>query len=704
MKDKLKDLYGMYQFQMEEDTGKCLVFSYRMGIFRNIEIVGLKDTSGCRKEMSRLESDYRAAGWDSINTVFYATSEEAEKKLFDSFFYLEESRRRLKEEYGAFCKLQTRKLKNPYSYIKCNYCSMEEKEIKGLVEHVTENAGVPVARLTILEAAAGYGKTCTVYEILNRLVNCYPEKIPLFIELSKNRMANIFLYVLSNEINEKFTQLKDELVIQEIKEGRIPLIIDGFDELIQWRKSVDAEENPDEQSLTMLSTIADLLGEDSKAWILLTSRRSAIFTGDIFEDWVLKKLGQDCVVERLQILKPSVKEWIGDEKYKCICESRIAIENISNPVLLIWIQNQSLDEVKKLAKDEETILSTYFKMLLEREETRQWQDLPVQELYRILEKLAADFVQFGIMSESRDFIEELLYEILQENLMKYRTEYRAKYGDEVGMLSNENYIGRISNNSLLDRVSMTDNRIGFINEFVMGILVGDAVCDGLLQSSDFSEKFIDISVTAFFSRGQEKRREYYGKIKDVLKETGGQCRLNAELSLLHKNQSNYEDEYFSGIHFQKYYRFDPAYKFKDCIFSSCIFDQCMMNAEVFENVKFFNCQFFEVTVEGTAKECVFLGCTGCEELERHMDNEIAVKEQGDKYEKIILEQFWKPGYKAAELRRTYTALFKGVNSSENHNIEVALKSLLKKGLVKELNICYEMNISKINEIKRILGR
>lgn len=704
MKDKLKDLYCMYQFQLEEDTGKCLVFSYRMGIFRNVEIVGLKDTSGCRKEISRLENDYRASGWNSISTVFYATIEEAEKKLFDSFFYIEESRQRLREEYEDFCRLQTRKLKSQYSYIKCSYCSVEEETTTGLVNHVTENAGIPVARLTILEAAAGYGKTCTVYEILNQLVNRYPEKIPLFIELSKNRLANIFLYVLQNEINKKFTQLKDELVIQKIKEGKIPLIIDGFDELIQWKKSVDTEENPDEQSLTMLSTIADLLGEDSRAWILLTSRRSAIFTGDIFEEWVSKKLGQDCVVERLQILKPSMEEWIGHDKYGCMCESRIAIGDISNPVLLIWIQNQSLDEVKTLAKDEETILSMYFKMLLEREETRQLLNLSVQELYGIMERLAAKFVKYDIMSEDRDFIEELLYEILQDSLMKYRTEHREKYDKEAGMLSGENYIGRLSNNSLLDRVSMMDNQIGFINEFVMGILSGDAVCDGFLQPSEFSEKFIDISVTAFASRGQKKREEYYNRIKDVLKETGGQCRLNSELSLLHKNQSNYEEEYFSGIHFQKYYRFDGVYKFKNCIFSSCIFDHCVINAEVFENVKFFNCQFFEVIVEGMAKECVFLGCSGCEELERIMDDEITIRDQGDKYEKIILEQFWKPGYKAAELRRTYTALFKGVNPNENHNIEVALKSLLKKELVKELNICYEMNISKINEIKEILGR
>lgn len=704
MKDKIIELYCMYRFRLEEDGGNCLVFSYRMGVFRNIEIVGLKHTSDCKKRITRLEGDYKAAGWDSINIVYYTTIEEVEKKLFDSFFYIEESRQRLRGEYDNFCKLQTKKLKSQYSYIECSYCNSMEKTATDLVKYVVENVDTNVARLTILEAAAGYGKTCTVYEILNQIVRHYPERIPLFIELSKNRMANIFLYVLQNEINEKFTQLSDELVIREIKEGKIPLIIDGFDELIQWKKSITLEENPDEQSLTMLSTIADLLGEDSKAWILLTSRRSAIFAGDIFEEWVSTKLGKECVVDRLQILKPSVKEWIGYEKYNCMCENRIAIDNISNPVLLVWIRNQSLEEVKKLINNEDEILSVYFSMLLEREENRQLLNLSVKELYRILENLASNFVQYDIMAENRDFIEEMLYEILQDDLMRYRIEYKQRYGSEVGMLSNEDYIGRLSNNSLLDRVSMTSNQIGFINEFVMGILMGDAVCDGFLLPSELSEKFIDISVTALSSCGQKKRIEYYNRIKNTLEKMGGQCRLNSELNLLHRNQSNYENEYFSGVYFQKYYKFDSAYKFKDCIFSSCVFDHCMIIAEVFENVKFFNCQFFDVTLQGEMEKCVFLGCTGCEQLEEDKEKPVIEKEHIDKYEKIVLEQFWKPGYKVAELRRTYTALFKGTNSNENHNIEVALKSLLKKNLLKELNVCYEINTKNMKEIKEILGR
>ena len=54
----------------------------------------------------------------------------------------------------------------------------------------------------------------------------------MFTELARNRSANIFKYILLDEINIEYPTLNLELVTKEIKNGRIPLIIDGFDELI----------------------------------------------------------------------------------------------------------------------------------------------------------------------------------------------------------------------------------------------------------------------------------------------------------------------------------------------------------------------------------------------------------------------------------------------------------------------------------------
>ena len=50
--------------------------------------------------------------------------------------------------------------------------------------------------------------------------------------LSKNRSASIFRYILLDEIDHEYPTLDSNLVTHEIRTGRIPLIIDGFDELL----------------------------------------------------------------------------------------------------------------------------------------------------------------------------------------------------------------------------------------------------------------------------------------------------------------------------------------------------------------------------------------------------------------------------------------------------------------------------------------
>lgn len=702
MRDELKKLYALFGFRFEREEKNCLCFSLRSGFYLNAEIVQLENSSTCKKAREKLEEEYEKAGVKTITFRYYEKYADAERYLFEEFFYIQQSRDRLLGEYRDFCDKQSNRLLSEYSYIPCQYSTSGSNTDIDLVNRIVNNIRSDTARLTILEAAAGYGKTCTVYEILNRLVETCKGKIPLFIELAKNRTAPLFRYVLQNEINEKYSHLSEEVVVYEIRNGNIPLIIDGFDELIQWKKSLDRGDNVDEQSVSMLTTIADLLGENSKAWILLTSRRSAIFTGDIFEEWVASKLNDSCTVERYQILKPTIQDWIGEEKYNCLKGKGQFIDNISNPVLLTWIRNQSIGALQNL--NAESMLSAYFDMMLGREETRQLLNLPVERLFMIMQGLAAEFARYDIIADGRNSIEELLYDILKDDLMKYRQEHMRSFGNQVGMLSNSDYVERILNNSLLDRISSTRNEIGFINEFVLGILVGNAICLGDLSIEDLSDRFVDIATTAYASRTLEKRRELYIRVKEALLSYNDQCRLLAELNLLQKNDSQYTNAYFSNIYFSAGYTFDSTYTFDNCTFSECIFTDCEIDASVFKDDKFFNCRFYNIKVKGAMANNIFLGCEGYEPLQCEV-NDMSQREYiGDKYEKMVLEQFWKPGYSTAEPRRTYTALFKGLGTKDQAHIESALKALLKRDILKELNVCYELNTSKMKEIREILGR
>lgn len=708
LKKILKELYILYHFQLERETKNILVFSYCVGYFHNAEIVLLEDNDVCWEQARDIEKEYEEIEYNRVIIKFYGSIQESHDKLFEAFFALKDSQKRLRLEYEGFCKKKTDKLLDKYVYIPCHYRNSRGEECEDLVSNVVESAKKKEARLTILEAAAGYGKTCTAYEILNTFLCRQGERIPLFIELSKNRTARVFRHVLYDEIDRKFTQLSYETVIREIKNGRLPLIIDGFDELIEQKdekKLQDVEEEINESSLTLLSTIAELLGDDSEAWVLLTTRRSAIFTGDIFQEWVLSHLGEQCSVERMQIQMPSLKEWISSEKYALIQKNNIDIEKLSNPVLLTFIRNAKMDEFEEIVRTSDTILNKYFGLLLNRELERQNLEFTEDELHTVMKRLAAAFVQYDMTSETIEFIQELLQEILKEDLLRYRIRYRDKHLTEEGILSADEYIRRVSHNYLLDRVSANSNQISFINEFIFGILVGEAVRDGILdEEEELYERFIDMSVTAFAVREKEIRIEYYDKIKNRLAQVSNVSRLNAEMCLLREVGSDYEDEYFRGFYFNSDFNFGIPYKFMDCTFDTCTFDRCKIQAEVFVDCKFVNCQFYDIRIEGTPNEnLVFMSCDGYEKLKSPqvlLEND----ENVDYYEKLVLEQFWKRGYDRAELRRSYIALFRGIKGNEQVYVQNAINSLLKRGLLNELNVCYELNIAHMEEICHILGR
>lgn len=469
-------------------------------------------------------------------------------------------------------------------------------------------------------------------------------------------------------------------------------------------KMQDKEEEIDESSLTLLSTIAELLDDDSKAWILLTTRRSAIFTGDIFDEWILSYLGTQCSVDRLEIQAPSLKEWINSSKYILMQRSNIDIGKLSNPVLLTFIRNAKMEEFEEMVQSSDMILNKYFELLLTRELERQNLEFKEDELHTVMKQLAAEFVRYDMTSETIEFIQDLLKDILREDLLRYRNRYKSKYLTEEGILSADEYVRRVSHNYLLDRISANSNQISFINEFIFGILVGDAVRDGILLGQELSERFIDMSVTAFAVRGENIRKEYYEKIKIQLLKVSNVCRLNADMCLLHKNNSDYIDGYFRSFYISNDYVLDMSHHFLNCTFDTCTFDKCKIQAEVFVDCKFINCQFYDVEVVGTPNQnLIFMNCIGHEKLiSPHIL--IETDESVDYYEKLVLEQFWKRGSDRAEMRRTYTALFRGTKSNEQIHIQNAINSLLKRGLICELNVCYELNTAHMGEINHILGR
>ena len=322
MWDKIKKLYSLYGFKLDDENDWYVVYIYEQGYFNNAEII-IKDT-GKKEKIEKLIDNYSKSGY-SVSVKEGMTYEKLKGDLFNGFFRIQQSKRRVAEEYKKYTENQKARLGGiDYSYITSKYTvdgkMYDDGNILGVIYECLNDKK---RNLVILEAPAGFGKTCTSYEVSKMLADDDSQRIPMMTELSKNRRASIFRYVLLSEIDAKFN-LKYPLVETQIKNGKIPLIIDGFDELLS--RNVKGEEDTDD-AVTMLETISELLRDDSKASILLTSRKSSIFAGDIFDSWAENNI-KDCKLTRIQILAPTIQDWLDKDKRSFFDEREINLKNV----------------------------------------------------------------------------------------------------------------------------------------------------------------------------------------------------------------------------------------------------------------------------------------------------------------------------------------------------------------------------------------
>ena len=187
--------------------------------------------------------------------------------------------------------------------------------MENLVDRITKQLNEHIGPLLIIiEAAAGYGKTCTAYGILNEFISIPSNKLPFFTELSRDRKASIFKHILAFEIEEQFSNRVDStVVIHQIKKGRIPLFIDGFDELIS--KDFSFIQKSIEQVESMLSTIVDLLTHNAK--VIITSRKTAIFNSEEFHNWMIDR-NIYYTLSKVTIAEPLIENWLPKERFEIV--------------------------------------------------------------------------------------------------------------------------------------------------------------------------------------------------------------------------------------------------------------------------------------------------------------------------------------------------------------------------------------------------
>lgn len=695
--EEIEALYELYGFSKVKQSDDYVVFTYSNGYFYNAEIIKFNN----QIEETKLKREFEEAGY-SVRIIEYVSLEKTHELLFNGFFAVKNINDRLLKDYELFGELQSKKLLGAtYEYVepKCNWnCEGEQKDlIFGIYEQIQK----PGAQLIILEAAAGYGKTCTSYELIKMIAdNCTDNFAPIFTELSKNRKAALFRYVLLDEIDRKFSSLSSELVISEIRNGKVPLIIDGFDELIsRSNKNMSDPNSVEDDSQTMLDTIAELFEPGCQTKVVLTSRKSAIFTGDIFEEWKDKHLPK-CNVTRVSIDEPTVSDWIGFEKTEYLEKHGIPFASIINPILLAFMRSMEMDKFEETCSNVENVISYYFNSLLERERERQSLQLTVKEQYRIMEQIAKDFVEFEIIAEEISFIRDLFIEIIHDNYKSYRDRYVAIEERP----TEEEFATKLAGHALLNRISPQKNQIGFINDFIFGILIGDCILedDSILEEMD--GKYIDIACTAYASRSDEKKNELLEKVLPQIDRLNYEQQLDTEIKLANTIQRNYESHYFSNRSFQDVF-FDGSYGFKKCTFRNCLFKESIFVTRAFEECSFYDCKFYDIEVirdTTTNRKLIFsANCVGHEKLMK----ESAYEEANivtDNYEQIVLKMYWRKGNRFSRGRLPEMFLLRTPNEETRMGIANALESLKHKNLLYKEGHYWFVNTEKIKEIKEIL--
>lgn len=708
---KINELYKLYGFTLESEEQEYSVYLYEQGYFSNIEIVAFSNLS--KNEIQQIKEDYMNAGY-SVSIREEGSYDTLKNFLFKGFFRINESKNRVKNDYLEFCKAQEKKLGGiKYNYISPQYLMNGEQKEKRILDDIYDIFQKETAQLIILEAPAGFGKTCTSYEISNSLAKAEDNRVPILAELSKNRSAKIFDYVLLTEIDRKFSKLSSDLVTHQIEQGNIPLIVDGFDELISKSSMDNSIETEDVR--TMLDTISSLFVEGGKSKILLTSRKSSIFTGEVFDKWVNERLS-NCTVTRFQILEPSIAEWVEPEKLRILEEAAIQLGSIANPVLLSLINSMPMEEFITNFKTTSDILETYMSLILRREKERQLLLIDENEQRSIMRKLAGWFVNLDISSDEPEGIKAIIEDIVKDKIQEYMAMYdeQSIYDPSLVINSEEELIMKLVHNALLDRVSLKTNNIGFINEFIFGILIGESVVEGDISIKDVSEKYLSIALTAFSAENKERREGLYNLIKNNLKELSTELKLEVDLNLNNYMSYDYVDEYIANTQFTRNCNMKTEHYFYNCCFQSCTFNNVKITSNLFEGCYFFNCTFYNVEIEEQKVEekSLFVSCLGHETLENVIANNIpkddiqhAVQQKNlDYYEKLVLEQFWMPGSAMSDIRRSEHTLFKGIPAPERESVLKAIQSLRAKKILNKLNFCYELNMKHIEQVKKILGR
>lgn len=697
--DQLDEIYKSFGFEIYLSSATLKIYLYKKSRYYGADIIPLSEESVAIEEAEFYKKEFSSLGY--ATTLKQVTNiEEADLELFKSFFSYESSRARLNRKYEFFVQKQSKSLVGgKYEYIESPYEIYDEgNSFEGIFQLINTKFTKDSSNLIIIEASAGYGKTCTAHELLTIITKGNLPVIPIFTELSRNRGAKIFRYILLDEIDIEFPALNSDLVIREIKKGRIPLIIDGFDELLDKVSINNLEEGSNfEEVESMLDTIGNLLGDKSK--VILTTRRTAIFNGADFDKW-LDKWDNKFEITRISIKEPRIKDWVGESRFAKIKEINFPIQYIANPVLLTFLKNVSEKEFNEQLQEPEILIKHYFNKMLERERERQNLIISVDKQFEIFKNVVTLLLDFDITVESKEFFKEIIRDQNSKLLEYTRTLYTGMEKPTI-----ENLVDTLATHALLDRKGRGENQIGFINDFVLGIFIGEIVCESSFEKiqKDYSTYMLELAVTAYRVQSRKNKALLWDQLINSKKGFLDLYIFYFDIILKESLERNYNE---LSVYDQNFYNISFArYHITNSVFLNCFFKRCKFDTSYFESVSFVNCtfdsceilnrEFFDDGNEISTIQCIQENCNILPGITyNHEENEIL-----SSYEKETLIHIMRisqsKGHHLIQLLHCFP-------KNNNRRVLKALNELEAKGLISISGKHVYPAINRMQEIKNII--
>ena len=698
-KNRLIDAYRRYGFVLARDRGLdgALVFTLKTGYFDNAEIVRL--IPNC--ETDSLFEEFTGTGY-ACTVRDAASPEAAEEELFQGFFSVDVTRNRLLEEYKRF----SMNLVAPYgegaqySYIKAPYQINGKEGRLSPPEEVIQLMDDPAPVLFLIEAAAGFGKTCTAMELV-KLLAANSSRIPLYAELSRNRQARIFRYILLDEIDRTFPLLSSGLVQTEIKNGRVAAILDGFDELLKKGEQTGDFENKE----PMLETVSELL--KGRAKIIITTRRTALFDGDDFHHW-LDRHAESFKVVRIRIQEPRVTDWLEPARLEALEATGLRLDAMANPVLLSYLRCITSTDFLEAVAEPESIVESYFSYMLDRERDRQDLRMSIEHQGKVLQSIAKDMMTVGYTAEQREYLVNCILINESKLIDETRTQYPSSEKP-----SREEIANKLASHALLDRSTQDPNKIGFVNEFSLG----NFVAANIISIDDWMGdelRFIEPAVRSYSPRTKQTRDRLFRNLSNSLPylDITSQIEISAELQ--NRLPDNITDGAAEGLSLEGILIGDSLIKdfqFNECIFNDCTFDRSKIQNTTFLNCRFYDCYVLDNPALGPIH---ILGSTSSPEIIPALAHVIGKQEAGPTIDhnvaitRIVLKKFWPIGEQFSQ--RPSRPVYKPVKhlchataDATATEIYEAVDRLKRQGLleVSKSNLIH-LNFEKLGEIPRLL--